>query len=135
MRQYRAGVLIATHPLIEVTELTVPQFVGSGPITSFFVEERMPGINVSMTNVQENQTTGAVTLSYSSGNQVEYPSWADVGAAGAAIDTDPVFAEKLLALKAFRASPDGSNKTTQIGASVSCNGLADSPVVYTEPDN
>ena len=43
-------------------------------------------------------------------------------------------AENMLIGKAFRNSPDGSNKTTQVGAAVSVNLLADVPVVYTEAD-
>jgi hypothetical protein len=96
-------------------------------------EKAMPGQNVSCTGVSENQTTGAVTFRFSSGNQVEYGSWEDCGVVADAIDATPDYAEKLLVMKAFRASPDGANKTTQVGASVSVNGLADTPVVYTEP--
>lgn len=99
----------------------------------FFRSHPVPGQNVSMTGVSENATTGAVTLKYSSGNQVEYASWEDVGSVANSLDATPDLAEKILALKAFRASPDGANKTTQVGASVSVNGLADTPIVYTEP--
>lgn len=96
-------------------------------------EKPMPGQNVSMTGVMENPTTGAVTLKYSSGNQSEYASWADVGAVADTLDASPEFAEKLLAAKAYRSSPDGSNKSNQVGASVSVNATADTPAVYTPP--
>lgn len=94
----------------------------------------MPGQNVSCTRVQENQTTGAVTFFYSSGNSIEYADWEAVGVVADSLDAGPDFAEKVLAMKAYRASPDGANKTTQVGASVSINGLADTPIVYTEPE-
>lgn len=93
----------------------------------------MIGQNVSMTRVTENTSTGVVTLWYSNGNSTEYADWESVGAVANSIDSDPEMAQKLLAMKAYRASPDGSNKTTQVGASISVNGLADIPVVYTEP--
>lgn len=99
----------------------------------YFQEVRMPGQNVSCTRVVENQTTGAVTFNFSSGNNIEYPDWSAVGQVADSFDAVPDIAEKLLVAKAFRASPDGANKTTQVGASVSVNGLADTPVVYTEP--
>lgn len=112
---------------VELTEL-----VGGPSIDRFYWEYHMPGINVSITNVRE-LASGAVLIDYSNGTQNEYTDWASVGAVADEIDASPIFAEKLLAAKSFRASPDGSNKTTQIGASVSVNGLADVPVVYTEP--
>lgn len=96
-------------------------------------EKHMPGQNVSCTGVTENQSTGAIVFRFSSGNQLELPSWESVGEIADAVDSVPDMAEKVLMLKAFRASPDGANKTTQVGASVSINGLADTPVVYTEP--
>lgn len=96
-------------------------------------EKPVAGQNVSMTGVMENATTGAVTLKYSNGNQSEYASWDDVGALADQLDATPEFAERLLAAKAYRNSPDGSNKVNQVGASVSVNANADFPVVYTPP--
>jgi hypothetical protein len=96
-----------------------------------FREKKMPGQNVACTKVVENQTTGAVTFTFSSGNNNEYADWDAVSAVADSLDADPTFAEKLLVAKAFRSSPDGANKTTQVGASVSINALADVPVVYT----
>lgn len=93
----------------------------------------MPGQNVSCTKVQENQTSGAVTFSFSSGNNIELADWAAVGQVADEVDAAPDFAEKILMAKAFRASPDGANKTNQVGAMVSVNCLADTPVDYTPP--
>ena len=94
----------------------------------------MPGQNVSCTKVVENQNTGTVTFSFSSGNNLELSSWESAGQMANSLDANSEFAEKALIAKAFRASPDGANKTTQVGASVSVNFLADVPVVYTEPE-
>lgn len=91
----------------------------------------MPGQNVSMTNVRENQSTGVIIVDFSSGNQREFPNWEAVGEIAANIDSTPDLAENILLGKAYRASPDGTNKTTQQGASVSTNLLASEPVVYT----
>ena len=133
IRQIRGGIQIDIRTVGPPSQLTAQVHVGGSNVTEFFEEQRMPGQNVSMTGVEENQANGSVTLKYSSGNQNEYASWAAVGQIADSLDASPDFAEKILALKAFRASPDGANKTTQVGAQVSVNGLADQPIVYTEP--
>lgn len=94
----------------------------------------MPGENVAMTNVRENQNTGAIIIDFSSGTQLEIADWAAVGEIANSIDATPELAERILLGKAYRASPDGANKTTQIGASVSVNLLASEPIVYTPAD-
>ena len=107
--------------------------VGGETIDTLFLETAMPGQNVSMTQVRENQTTGVIIVDFSSGTQLEFASWEAVGEIAANIDSTPELAEKILLGKAYRASPDGTNKTTQIGASVSTNLLAAEPIVYTGP--
>jgi hypothetical protein len=132
----RGAVVLGTYLRKNMTrtELTAAFFINGSTAFAFYREEHMPGINVSMTRVRENQTSGAVTFDFSDGNGIEYANWAAVGEMADTIDTDVTLAEKVLAAKAFRASPDGANKATQVGASISINCLADSPVVYTEPE-
>lgn len=131
----RASVVVATRTLSGIGSLVDGPAQASQSVSSVLYFRSYPviGQNVSMTRVTENTSTGVVTLWYSNGNSTEYADWESVGAVANSIDSDPEMAQKLLAMKAYRASPDGSNKTTQVGASISVNGLADIPVVYTEP--
>lgn len=133
IEQWRGGALIATATLAIIEQVTAIQVVGGEKLDSIFLEVAMPGQNVSMTNVRENQNTGAISISFSSGTNVEFGSWEAVGEIADSIDSTPDLAEKILLGKAFRASPDGTNKTTQIDASVSTNLLASVPIVYTGP--
>lgn len=134
--QWRGGNLIDSRDLSQMTVIVLTQddHFGASEVSTLYLEKNMPGQNVSCTGVTENQNTGAVTFKFSSGNNIEFADWAAVGQIADALDAGPEFAEKVLLLKAFRASSDGANKTTQVGASVSVNGLADVPVIYTEPE-
>lgn len=130
--QKRGQAIVGTWDLNATQSVTLDQFDSKGrSITDLYLEIVMPGQNVSMTNVRENATTGVVIVNFSSGTELEFASWNDVGAVADSLDAGPEFAEKILLGKAFRASPDGTNKTTQIGASVSVNLLANEPVVHT----
>jgi len=132
LEQWRGDVLVRRAQLVAPVELQWFESVGGEVIETLYLEAAMPGQNVSMTNVRENQSTGIIIVDFSSGNQIEFADWAAVGEIANGIDSAPDLAEKILLGKAFRASPDGANKTTQIGASVSTNLLASEPIVYTE---
>jgi hypothetical protein len=134
LKQIRGGITVDARTVSSGPLLTAQEHIGGGQVTAYYEEQRMPGQNVSCTKVTENQTTGAVTFSFSSGTNLELSDWAAVGFIADSLDGTPEFAEKILMLKAYRASPDGANKTNQVGAAVSINGLADTPVVYTEPE-
>ena len=135
VRIIRGGEIIATANLgpeipIQSGDVTTTRIIAS----LFFAKVKlMPGQNVSCTGVTENNTTGAVTFKFSNGDQDEYANWAACGDVADEMDAQPDFPKKVLIAKAFRSSPDGANKTNQVGAQVSINALADSPVVYTEP--
>lgn len=131
VEQWRGGLLIKTVQLIAPKTLSEIVSVGGETLTEFFLETAMPGQNVSMTRIRENQATGAITVDFSSGTQMEFGSWEAVGEIADAIDSTPDLAQQILLGKAFRESPDGTNKTTQLGASVSTNLLASDPIVYT----
>lgn len=133
LEQWRGTRLVASWSLASAQTIEQAYAVGT-TITNLILEVGMPGQNVSMTSVSENQTTGAITVGFSSGSNFEFPSWADLGQTADNLDSTPDFAEKILLGKAYRASPDGVNKTTQIGASVSVNLLANEPIVYTGAD-
>ena len=92
----------------------------------------MPGVNVGLQRVTE-QANGAVVFQFTSGTVTEYAGWADVGVVADEIDANTELCERILVGMSFRASPDGANKTTQVGAGVSVNLLIDTPVSYTEP--
>lgn len=134
LEQWRGLVLIRSVDLTAPQKLTDIGQVGGETISELFLEVGMPGQNVSMTQVRENQTTGVIIVDFSSGTQLEFPNWEAVGEIAASIDSTPDLAEKVLLGKAFRESPDGTNKTTQIGASVSTNLLAANPIVYNGPE-
>lgn len=129
----RGGVVVETRTIGQVTTVAAVVAEPSTIRSAVFLKARqMPGQSVVCTNVTE-QADGKVNVSFSSGNNIQYQSWADVGTIADELDADPGFAEKILIGKAFRASPGGENKTSQVGAQVSINLLADEPVVYTEP--
>lgn len=94
----------------------------------------MPGQTLSVVSVVE-QATGTVLFNFSNGNQRSVSDdWANAAEFADAIDATDDFLEKFLIAKAFRNSPDGSNKTTTVGAGVSANLLASVPIVYTPPE-
>ncbi len=132
--QWRNGAKINEWDLSSTPYVDVDPFEAFGnTITSVFLEHHMPGQNVSLIQVIENPSTGVVRMKFSSGNEVELADWQDASSIADGIDASTDYAEKLLIGKSYRSSPDGVNKTTQVGAAVSCNLLADVPVVYTEP--
>jgi hypothetical protein len=132
LTQKRDGLIIKSWDLktLRRQQVETVKIVGN-KITSLILERSMPGQNVSMTKVRENQQTGTIYIDFSSGSQHEFESWEAVGEIANSIDSTPDLAEKILLGKAFRASPDGTNKTTQVDASVSTNLLAAEPIVYT----
>lgn len=134
LEQWRGPMLIRSVDLTAPQKLLEIATVGGEVISELFLEVGMPGQNVSMTQVRENQTTGVIIVDFSSGTQLEFASWDAVGEIAANIDSTPDLAEKILLGKAYRESPDGTNKTTQIGASVSTNLLAANPIVYNGPE-
>jgi hypothetical protein len=132
--QWRAGNKIKQWDLATTPYIDVDPFESFGnTITKVFLEHHMPGQNVSLIGVVENPSTGVVRMKFSSGNEVELADWQDAAAIADGIDSNTEYAEKLLIGKSYRASPDGVNKTTQVGAAVSANLMADVPIVYTEP--
>lgn len=138
---YRGGVKIGSRALGLPGPVAAINPADGTPVTAadtlthlfYFQEQKMPGQTVACTGVTENQTTDVVTFKYSNGNNVEYANWGAVGEMADTIDADSVLAEKMLAAKAYRMSPDGANKTTQVGAQMTLNFTADNPVTYTEP--
>lgn len=130
--QKRGVNIVGTWDLLQTPSQSVDDFEASGSsISTLYLEVNMPGQNVSMTNVRENQATGVIIVDFSSGTQLEFANWEAVGEIANNLDATPDLAEKILLGKAYRASPDGTNKTTQVGASVSVNLLANEPVVHT----
>jgi len=130
LEQWRNGLLIRVVDLVASEKLTELVSIGGEIINELFLEVSMPGQNVSMTQVRE-QTNGSIIVDFSSGTQLEFSNWEAVGSIADDLDSTSVFAEKILLGKAYRASPDGTNKTTQVGASVSVNLLANEPIVHT----
>lgn len=138
LQVWRDGVLIETRTL------TPGPIVSPNPVSSnrtitelfYFKETKMPGQNVALTRVQLNQSTGAVTFSFSNGNNREYGSVEDAMNASeiAGLDSTGALAENALILKTFRNSPDGTNLENMVGGSVAVNFNADVPFVMTNPE-
>jgi hypothetical protein len=134
LEQWRDDVLLRVVDLTAPQKLTDIATVGGETISELYLEVGMIGQSVTMTNVRENQNTGAIIVDFSSGTQLEFANWEAVGEIAANIDSTSDLAEKILLGKAYRESPDGTNKTTQLGASVSTNLLAANPIVYNGPE-
>lgn len=94
----------------------------------------MAGQNVAMTQVQLNQSTGAVTISFSNGVNREYSDIESAKSAVQYLDTQSAVAEDSLILKMFRRSPDGTNLENMVGGAVAINFDADVPFVLTLPE-
>lgn len=117
---------------VQVAERTIaPTGPDAGPwplseartIDSVFFWEgpKMPGVQATVTEVFENQSTGLVRFTFSGGVQREVTSWADIETEFGGRDTDAAEAQNCAMLKAFRNSPNGTNKETMIGIPVSIN--------------
>lgn len=130
----RGGTVIATRTLSGMGSVVDGPVQEGRTVSSFLYFRSFPvvGQNVSCIGVTENPTTGVTTFRWSDGTADEIGVWdADVKAVADSFDATADVAKKALVCKAYRQSPDGANKTTQVGAAVSVNGLADNPFVYT----
>ena len=135
------GVLTVTrdhHTVRTISLKPISQpFVGVIPfgdqhaITDIYWEKRMIGINAACAGVLENQTTGAVTFRWSDDTETPVSAWSDLAEIADQIDSDPILAKRILMAIAYRMSPGGENKTTQVGAQVSANLIADNKITYT----
>lgn len=136
------GVLTVTrdhHTVRTISLKPISQpFVGVIPfgdqhaITAIYWERKMPGINLSLTEVIENQGTGAVTFRWSDGTESPVSSWSDLDDVADAIDADNSWLKKLLMAISKRRSPGGENKTTLVGSQASANLVAAEPITFTE---
>lgn len=100
----------------------------------YYQEVRMPGTNVSITNIRIG-SADQIYFNFSDGSESEIADLATLEGIANAVDADSTFAKNVLMAMTFRASPDGSNLGSMIGAQVAVNcaaGIGD-PVVYTAP--
>lgn len=123
-----ASATLGTPEPIESGEITSPRTV-----SSLFQVEVVPmaGITDTLVDVSVNQTTGSVTFKFSSGDNIEYQSWADAKAAGEAFDTDQANCQKALLCRLARLEPDGSNLDALNGSSCTIDGNAATPVQFS----
>lgn len=129
MRQYRNEVLIATHDLVSVTQIVEPQYDGTGPITSFLVEQNMPGIISTLTDVV--RAGEVIRFKFAGGTEREFADLPSALAAVEHLDTDETVTQNVLILKTIRNSPDGANLENILGASCSADFNANNPLVLT----
>lgn len=130
----RAGVVVATRSIgtAQVAD-TAAQFNELVSSVVFFRSHPVAGQSVVLNRVTENATTGVITFIYADGTGVEYPSWADVGSLLGVMDQQPELAQQIIALKSFRNSPDGANKTTMVDVQCAVNFDAGTPIALIEP--
>lgn len=131
----RYGVVIETRDLSGAVPLD-PSITDQQTLTNavFVRFKNMPGQNVGLVRVTENNTTGKVTFHFTNGSSSEIESWTAVGDIADKIDANPTFCEELLMARAYRRSPDGAHKTNMVGGGVTSNLLQDIPVVVTDPE-
>lgn len=102
-----------------------------GNVNTIFWGQRMAGINVCNTAVTENQTTGVVVFQWSDGSSDEVANWQDLADIADQIDADTTWLKKFLKARAYRVSPGGEDKRTQVGAQAGANLVAAEPITYT----
>lgn len=134
VRQMRGSTIVAERTL------TLPGAVEdeTGPVSApvsvadlfYYEEKKMPGIVATMTSVTE-APSGAVNFNFPDGG-LQFSAWEEIPNQ-ITFDTDADFAKKLAILKAYRNSPDGTNKTTGVGGTVSVDFNGDTPIVFTPP--
>lgn len=129
----RNGVVVAVRSIgvAEVAD-TSAQFAESVSSVVFYRGFPVAGQSVVMTGVSQNPTTGVVIVRYSNGNQREFSSWAEINQTLGEMDQLPDLAEKILALKAFRNSPDGTDKLTMVNVNCAVNFDAGTPIALIE---
>ncbi len=129
----RAGIVVATRSIgaAQVAD-TAAQFQETVSNVLFYKGNPVPGQSVVMTNISQNPTTGVIVITYSNGRQQEYNSWSDIETQLGAMDQEPDLAEKIIALKAYRNSPDGTDKTTMLNVQCAVNFDAGTPIALIE---
>lgn len=130
----RGNVVVATRTIGQAqVASTSAQFNETVSSVVFFRSHPVAGQSVVLNRVTENATTGVITFIYADGTGVEYPSWADVGSLLGVMDQQPELAQQIIALKSFRNSPDGANKTTMVDVQCAVNFDAGTPIALIEP--
>ena len=126
----RNGQAVATRDIVG-PEISVPlEATESEPINHifFFRSKPVSGKLSTMTSVQKNTLTGAITFGFSDGTQLEFSSGASVIENTDYIDTDPTLGQHILARKAMLNSPDETNLETMVGATCAIDCNATQPV-------
>lgn len=90
----------------------------------------MPGVVATLTSVHE-AANGTITFNFSDGSGRSLDSWADAAEVAAKYESSDVFPQEALIAKSYRNSPDGTNKTTMVGASFSADLSANQPFNFT----
>nr|NDG08103.1 hypothetical protein [Oxalobacteraceae bacterium] len=130
----RNGVIVATRTFgpetLANTAATSAETVSK---VVFFRSNPVAGQSVVMTSVAQNQTTGVVTIRYSNGSERTFTNWAEINQSLGEMDQQSDLAEKILALKAYRNSPDGTDKTTMLDVNCTINFDAGTPIALIEP--
>lgn len=130
----RGNQVVATRTIGQAqVAITAAQYAETVSSVVFFKENPVAGQSVVMTGIQQNQTTGVVLVRYSNGNQREFSSWEEINTSLGEMDQQPDLAEKILALKAYRNSPDGTDKTTMLDVNCTINFDAGTPIALIEP--
>ena len=129
----RGNVVVATRTIGQAqVAATSAQFSETVSSVVFFRSNPVAGQSVVMTSISQNPTTGVVLINYSNGTQKEYASWSDIEAQLGVMDQQSQLAENIIALKAYRNSPDGTDKTTMLNVQCAVNFDAGTPIALIE---
>ena len=130
----RSGVLLWRGDLLPISiQLTGMLFASQLHSNRLVWEGPMPiGTQLTPTKVVRDDAAGVIRFTFSNGVERELNITQMEGIANS-FDGEDAFLENLAIAIAFRNSPDGSNVTTIVGASLSCNLLSDQKVIYTPP--
>ena len=130
----RGNQVVATRTIGQAqVAITAAQYAETVSSVVFFRSNPVAGQSVVMTGISQNPTTGVVIVRYSNGNQREFTSWEEITTTLGEMDQQPDLAEKILALKAYRNSPDGTDKTTMLDVNCTINFDAGTPIALIEP--
>lgn len=93
-------------------------------------ERRMPGVAATCSEVRVNTGTGATDFFWSDGSSNTVGAWTDLADVADQFDSDNTLMKKYIMALAYRSSPDGANRTTQVGAMAACDLNSAEHIVY-----
>lgn len=130
----RGNQVVATRTIGQAqVAITAAQYAETVSSVVFFRSNPVAGQSVVLSRVSENTTTGEILFRFADGSEIGYENWQAVGTQLGSMDQSPELAQQIIALKSFRNSPDGANKTTMVDVQCAVNFDAGTPIALIEP--